>query len=751
MLDLLTKELTELGAFDKQLPPLITNLMSTIPNQQLPDRMKAVMVLSEVSTFASQFRRNLWHWDGFELPVNSIAMVIAGSGEGKDSSVKAVRRGFSPAYEIINDKRKAIAKSKAISIAQESGEENATDWEVYKEYYYEPAPIYIAPTTPQGFIQHINDIADLPIGSGTTFAGEFGDELATNGNMLEIIKTLAETYDTGDKEMVYTKGKEHRSKEISSMPISALLMSSPNYIIYDESTKRKFLIAFGSKFARRAFFGFIPEVIPPPSFPSVKARIEDERKRAKIAMSNREAVSKEAVKIANYQLQKGNDTITISEEVFDLFHTYKYYNEAFADTINPKYPLSKLSRRHLQWKALKLAGAFAIFKCKDTLDGEDYLEAIRICELLDSDMELFEAELIKEPYEIFADSMKYLSVDGKSTIGLHDLRKLKYIPTSGDPSKKMLELIHLAAAYDKEATYSVKENEIHYDAIVKTDTIGVSFKPIDNSGIFKAIESGASPEEVNKQKGFVASTANYGLEVGETTFSDLAVLLTKDMAYSPFRFKDGNRSKSNIVGGSKVIALDVDHSNVTAEECHFMIQDINHHIALSSDPNNHFKFRVLIELDSVVDVDPIIWRNFFLAVADDISINVDPLPQSQIFFSYSGRSVLSVTDCEPLPVRNYLMAAMEKAAQPSIANKTYTTTQKQALIDDELVTFEPAFLAAQGEGSRKLIWAAKKAYNDLGMTKDETIALIHRINMYWANSMPEERLNVSIIQQIQRW
>ena len=209
-------ELTALGAFSADLPPIVDLVAKSIPINTIPDRMKLIISISEIISFASQFRRNIWHWDGFELPINATSFVIAGSGEGKDLTVKAVRRCFSVATANILEERKTLAKKIAISAASEAGETPPYEYENYKKFYSAPPPTLIAPTTPQGLIQHLNDIADLPLGAGALFAGELGDELATNANMLEIVKIIAEVFDTGDKESVYTKGKEFRSKEITT-------------------------------------------------------------------------------------------------------------------------------------------------------------------------------------------------------------------------------------------------------------------------------------------------------------------------------------------------------------------------------------------------------------------------------------------------------------------------------------------------------------------------------------------------------
>lgn len=756
MLDLYTKRLAAEGVFDSELPPIVSSLIKAIPNDNIPDRMKVVIALSEISTFTSQFRRNMWHWDGFELPMNAVAMLIAGSGMGKDSAVKAVRRAFAPAYNIIDEKREQLAIKNAIKEAEEAGESDPSAEEVYKPFFIPPAPIYLAPTTPQGFIQHINDIADLPIGSGTTYSGEFGDELATNGYMQELIKTISETYDTGDKEMVYTKGVDFRSKEISAMPVSALLVSSPDYVIYDEAVKRKFLIAFGSKLARRCLFCYISKGLPTIDFTQfddpIQAELDHSKKVTFEANKYKELIAEELVSITNYHLAKGNDALEISSEVYDLFNIYKSYNTAFSKTLNPKYPLSKLVREHLQWKALKLAGTFAILRKKDSVGKEDFIDAIRVIELLDSDMSSFEAELVKEPYEVFADFMRTNAVQGKSTMGLHDLRKRKFLPTAGDPARKMKELLHLVIAYDKSGTYEIIGTDIVYEAIIKTDILNVSFKPVDNTGIYRAISDELGYDTLRNEKSFVAATAQYGLDYGETSFADLANLLTEDMAYSPFFFEGGRRKKENIRGGAKWVVFDVDESDISAEEAHLILEDFNHHIALSSDPTNEFKFRVLLELDSIVEVDGLTWRNFYSALADDLGLTVDHVPQSQIFFSYSNgeREILSQLDAATIEAREYLIIAKEKTAS-SPDSKPLTTPQKKAKVNDERNTFARAFEAAQGKGSIKLLWAARHGYHDLGMSKEDIVSLIERINDYWTVPMPQDRLEMTVLAQIRRW
>lgn len=740
-------ELQALDAFSTNLPPIVDLVVKSIPINNIPDRMKMIISISEIITFASQFRRNIWHWDGFELPINSTSFCIAGSGVGKDSAVKAVRRCFAHATSIINDERKTLAKKQAISAASEAGETPPYEFENYKKFYTPPPPTLIAPTTPQGLIQHLNDIADLPLGAGSIYAGELGDELATNANMLEIIKIIAEVFDTGDKESVYTKGKEFRSKEISAMPLSALFVGSPKYILYDPSVRKKFIIAFESKLARRSFFCYVPKNTDRETSQSITEHLKQARLLSDQANIYKERVSKGATEITNYHIKKQNELIQISEEVIDLFNLYKIYNEHFSDTISHKFPLSKLVRMHLQWKALKLAGAFALMELSDTIEQDHYLSAIRFCEQLDTDMMIFEQDLVKEQYEVFSDYMQSNAVQGKLHLSLHELKKSGYLPVSGSPLVKMKELTHLASSYDKDGVYTYDADGVYYERIFKTAGLTLSYKPVNNAKINEAVKS-KDDKALTLAKQAVAQSATSGFVPVEVSFSDLQDLLDGDHAYSPFLFRDNTRGKDNIISGAKFIVLDIDKSDITYEEAHFILQDINHHIAQTSDPDNLFKFRILIELDSVIDVPAQVWRHFYTSIAKSLSFTMDSLPQSQIFYSYSNRTVLSVIDKQPVAVRDHLMLAHDKVNEKTV-EKPLTHPQKKALLDDELTTFSYAFECREN-GSLNLIKAAKHA-RDLGMPKDDIIDLMYRINDYWVYPMDLDRLNNTIISQIERW
>jgi hypothetical protein len=734
--ELLKKE----GAFTGEQNKYIKNVIEAISFPTINPRMKAVIAVAQVTAFASQFRRNIALWDDHtEVPVNAISFVICKSGGGKDSAVKAARKCFQSGHELVQEATVAKAVQLAIQQAKDEGLSNCEDEAIYRPYLQAVPPIDIMPTTGPGLIQHINDIGDLGLSAGLLYTGEIADELAYNQDMVENIKTLSEIYDTGDKEVKYTKGIEYRSKAIVGQPVSALFVGSPSHILYDEATKKKFHIAFMSKLARRSWFCYAPDKIDEEIFDTLEDFWEYEEGLETKSKHARVGVDLESKSIAKHNIALQGKPITVTKDVERLYKTYKRYNNDLADLLPNQESTYGLIRRHLQWKALKLAGAFAIMDCVNSISSKYFIEAIRFCETLDKDMEVFERDLNKAPHELLADFFHTKTlVDGCSEISIHDIKKQGFMHNVSKP--KLKEMVALCAGYDKDSVYSIinDSSAIHYQPIIKTNTINVTYKEFDCTALNNAV-AGGDDEKVRQAKHDIALTVNYGFESADITFEDLPQMLEHDYAFSPFKFKDGVRRKENLIAKTKWIALDLDDSALTSEEVHMMLGDINHHIALTSDNSNHFKFRVLLELDSEVFLDSIAWKHFYVKIADDLGLKADPLPQSQIFYSYGGRTVLSNTDASPIETRDYLMYAKDRAVDKDYVTKVTTTAQKRAQLNDALTVFEYAFEAKFGEGSRNMYRMVRHA-QDLGATLEESLQLLEDVNEYWESSMSEDRM-----------
>lgn len=729
MLELLRQDLQQSGAFSGTLPPIVKQVVDSINNPQIPYRMKLTIASSELVLFASHLRRNIHHWNGSFIPINAISFTISKSGSGKDSSVSAARKCFSEGYKIIEEKRKQIATQNAIKQAVLAGKPDPSEYNTYREFYVTPNPLFVAPSTSEGFIQHLNDLDSAGIGAGFIYAGEVGSEMAASTVFIDNIKLLAELYDEGTKEVKVLKSRENQSKEIKSLPVSALFVGSQDNILYDHQVNKIFTREFSTKLARRSFFNYSPETIPQTQYSSVDEMLAAETLAEDHSTAARTVIQKLVKDLATESVKGVGVPLEISPEVRALFLKYKRYNEELAETLPGHLRISKLVRSHQQWKALKFAGALAIFNGHQSIMLDDYISAISYCEMLDSDMQAFEAELVKEPYEHFVDYMHSIATNYKSFIGIHELRKRQYIPTTGTHTTKMKELVQLATSYDKTGIYSICEEGICYETIQVTDITGVSF-----------VEVSGTKEQRQTQ-------CAEGYKFYETNFAELADMLQEDLAYSPFQFKDGKRGKDTVLGGCKWIYLDIDDSSITDEECHFILQDINHHIARTSDATNPFKFRILLELDAIVDITDLQWRTFIKSISESLSLKTDLLPKSQIAFSYSGRTVLSVTDASPIEVKEHLLLAT--STEPKASPQKLTSAQSKALLSDPLETFNFAYNAKHGEGSRSLIRAAYYL-KDLGGSLEQALELMEDVHDYWDTQMDRSRFENTILSQVTR-
>ena len=729
MLDLLEKEISKLNLFEGNLPEIVLAIADSIPTHNIPYRMKIALAISEIMLFASHFRIKIKHWNNSLIPVNSIMFCIAKSGMSKDSSLRAVRKCFSDGYEIINKIRHDTAIEKAIKEATDAGADLPDRFIGYKDYYIPPNPLFLAISTTEGFVQHLNDLANDELGAGFIYSGEFGAELASNSNLTDNIKILAELYDEGNKEVKVLKSRENQSKEIKNFPTSALFIGSQDNLLYDESIKHKFKTEFTTKLARRSFFIFINEDIIPTSYPSIQAMLEAERKLEDNALQNYLDVKEYIKELTPDLIQRRNTLVTVDEDVRDLFTLYKKYNEELSSTIDSQIPITKLTRAHLQWKALKLAGALAIIQQCNSIDIDHYKAAIEFVELINDDIYNFENELTKEPYELFVDYVKSYMINGEYSMGLHALKKAGFIPAKGLSDTHLKELTKLANACDTDGIYTLSKDTIHYNALTKKDTILVSYVPC----------TGTKEQRRTKcAKGYTCI---------ETTFDKLQELLEDDYAFTPFKFKNGIRNKDNIISGCKWLVLDVDDSEITDEECHLMLSDLNHFIVRTSNKDNANKYRVLIELDTEINVPDTQWTRLIDNIGKDLGLKCDLVPKSQIYFSYSDRNILSILNENTLHIKPYLdlVNNLEKNVRVIPTNKKTCN----ALLDDPLTTFNQAFEARDGEGRRKLIWSVKYA-RDLGADKEYCKNLLDQISDYWVKPLPEKDLEI-IKKQLDRW
>jgi hypothetical protein len=721
LLDTYVRDRTSnLGPF----PDIVQKGINTISGD-VPYKLKLAITLSELITFSSHLRKPIKLYDGTLVPTNAIVFALSASGTSKDKSLNTIRKSLSRGYEQLEETRKEYARTKAERMAVLDGA-SKEDWQ---KYYEAPKPLQAGLGTVEGLMHHFADIAENPMGAGSILTSEIGTELQTNGAITDIIKIISVAYDLGNIPPKIVKSSEHQTKAVTNLPVNALFFGAQEALLYNNDIKTKFKMVFNTQLARRSIFTFTPEQpqrIDITSIDELYKIREEERTRV---LKAQEELNKLTAHLVENTLA---DPIIITDDANKLFDVYMELNAILSEEMSNKFPISKLSRKHKQWLALKLAGTYAILNQKEKINEECYAFAINTVEMLAPQMAEFEKELIKEPYEVLSDMCRFNAQEGEYFLSLHELRKMAYISGTGSSRAKVEELCILANSYDENGQYQVDENGIQYKELVKTDTVGVSYI------IFDTNKTG---EEL---KDYMARNCSEGYEFYETDFREVELLLNENAAYSSFAFSQGKRSKDNLIGGTKFVILDIDKSQITDDEAHTLLDEYNHYIVRTSDPDNEFRFRTILELDSVVDVDERMWKAFIQEIANELGLIIDVLPQSQIFLAYKGRTVLKQLNGKTLKTKYLLERAAVAARDKPKPASALPAKEKSTKLSDPTETFGYAYAAEPGERSVCMYRALMHAI-DLGADGSYLKSLCEEINHSWMDPMDHSRLNRTLL------
>lgn len=136
-----------------------------------------------------------------------------------------------------------------------------------------------------------------------------------------------------------------------------------------------------------------------------------------------------------------------------------------------------------------------------------------------------------------------------------------------------------------------------------------------------------------------------GFKVYNCQFKDLARMINADGAYTAFEFKNGERKNENVLYDRDIdfIVLDIDQSDIDIDTMHICLRkmNLNHILATTSDNSNKFKYRILIEIEPRKFANSDEYKEIYKDLEKILNIQIDELPASQIYYSYSNSYILS--------------------------------------------------------------------------------------------------------------
>lgn len=697
--------------YDRFMKDIVKSLKSKLT---LP--MKMQLVAHYFCVWASQFRKPIVY-DGNRIPINSIAFLFSYSGSGKDTTKTAIcDKIFGESFSYIGSMLKIQNEEQAELKMQVEGAKNSA------KFIKPIPPLEIGISTPEGLLKSIENLNEFNFGSLNLISSEFMSEFATNAaNMPNLLSHLAELYDVGKKTSKQLKDKTNEVREIKETAVSALFISSFD-LLQDIAVKRRLTSEFKTKFARRSSVTFnrdkeqAKKITDLSAF--VKSRLETQQK-------DNEDLSSYSEYFRNLTINMLQDTrleLNIDLEAQELLVIYKEYcaelGQTF-DNIDNLFVDLNVTNRFFQ--ALKLAGALSLVNQEQSITKKCLVSAINTIEMINEDYPKFQNELNKDAFEIIMDYC-HMKDEAEIEIPVYILKNANLI-SAKTIRNDLSSIIQLANSKDELGVYETDDNcmKLRFKKIIKTNgKYGISWKK--NTG---------SKEQRAK------SCAD-GFKYTMVEFNRLEKMLKQDITYSAFEYKDGKRSADTLIPTCNLLVYDVDKSDETIDEVHSMLRDIKHIISTTSDRNNPYKFRIILALDSFMEINSKIWAKVVAQIARDYlpRINYDALGQSQISFAYKDSIVYMNENGESIKIKDYVNNVREGKLLVDLTPKAKTDMRK-----DIYATFHYAYDQI-GEGSRNkiLVRAINDGY-DLEFKFEELRELIIDMNSKYLPPLDEKSLN----------
>jgi hypothetical protein len=158
------------------------------------------------------------------------------------------------------------------------------------------------------------------------------------------------------------------------------------------------------------------------------------------------------------------------------------------------------------------------------------------------------------------------------------------------------------------------------------------------------------------------------------------------------------------------------------------LADYKHIIVRTSDKENPYKYRIILESDIEIDLNDQQYKQLLGKISDELPFDVDLLPRAQIYFGYADREAIILSDAEQYPVSS-LMKHLDKERE---FVRVLSSEKLQRAWDDRLILFK-WFYAINDDAKRvklghhQTLWLATKYGHDIGVDYNTMVAILDDI------------------------
>lgn len=551
------------------------------------------------STTASMMRTNIKTHDRGTIPVNTYALLLGVSGLGKNYSsnileeliIDPFKDNYIPNIFYANA-RANIAKLAIEKQDQFQDDPTLADEEISAEFEMLGPPVFVFDSATSPAIKQLRrKLLMAGAGSLNLAIDEIGSNLTNN---MEALTDYLSLYDKGYIKEKITKNTRENKRGIElygTTPANLLMFGTPSKLFNGGKTEEEFFNLLETGYARRLIFAFSRYI-------NKKKDLTPEE-IYEAAISN--SIQKDTLDVTAH-FQSLADTayfkqyLTLDKKTAIELIAYRLKCEDIADSFKEHEDVAKAEMSHRYYKAIKLAGAYAFVDKSHVITSEYLKQAIQ---LVEDSGEAFNGLMNRD--RNYVKLAKYMA---QQDVEVTQADLVEDLPFYNGSEVRKRELMNLAVAYGYKNNIVIKRN-------------------IENDIEFF---SGESLEETNLDK----ITVSYSTDITTDFVADVVPWtnlheLTSLSGYhfTVHHFKNGYRSKDNLIKGFNLVALDVDEGT-TLDTAKLLLKDYTYLIYTTKRHTiNSPRFRILLPLTHTTKLDASEYTEFMKNVFEWLPFNVD--------------------------------------------------------------------------------------------------------------------------------
>lgn len=662
---------------------------------------------------ASQMRTTVKLYNQKPLPVNIYAINLAPSGAGKTKSMSFLEEDvFGLFFDRFENELLPYATEQNLSrLASQRAVRNNTDIDAEMEFLideFKDTGQWLSSfdsATPAALKQFRHKLLLANAGSLNFEIDEIGDNLTNNS---EAFSKFLELYDRGKiKESLVKNTKENkRLSNIDGVTPCNLIMFGAQSALYDGGKKEdEFSNMLEKGYARRCLFAVIKEVN---RRLDLTAEEIFERNTSQQSYEFIDEVSQHLVELAdpiNFNKQLVMDK---EEEILRI--EYDLWNKHRASQLSEYDVVKRIEMENRQFKALKLAAAYAFFENSPKVTSQHLYNAIAIVE--ESGEALSKLLTRDRPYVKLA---KYL---GDVPHNVTQVELVEDLPFYKGSIAQKQEMLNMAIAWGYQ----------HNIIIKKQFSDGIEFL------------SGESLKETSTDELIVSYSDHVAYDYYNDTITwDNLGQLTQmpNMHWVSHHVLDGHRCEEKTKSGFNLVVIDID-GEVPLDTARSLLSDYKamFYTTKRHQTEGEDRYRIILPIKYVLKMDSSDYKEFMQAIFDWLPFDgIDETTSQRCRKWQSHDGEIFVHDGELLDPVQFIPKTKKNEER------------KQRLIDQQsLSNLERWFVNNTGQGNRsnQLIKYALMLV-DSGKTVSQVENAVLALNEKLADKLPEEEIMTTIM------